>query len=304
MTEDTGPFARHHDLRLGGGPIRAYVAGPEHDPRPPMVLLHGAMLDTAPLIWRDVVPLVARERRVIALDLPRHGGSRPWPGTVDQATLEGVVADLLDWSDAPRADLVGLSMGGGVSVGLALSRPERVRGLVIAAPGGVDEKRPWQFITWSLLRSRLVLRLTSGLLASSRSIIRRSMIANLAAGENAHGLDDLVALAAQEARAKWRFREPALDDWQVLAYGPRRMRFSLVPSLHRLAAPSLWLVGVDDPLVTVSAVERAAAAVPTARVEVLEAAGHLLPLDQPDQFADLTLRFLADLDRHEPAQSA
>lgn len=43
------------------------------------------MLDTARGVWRDVAPALAQRYRVHLIDLPRHGGSRPWTGRLDDA---------------------------------------------------------------------------------------------------------------------------------------------------------------------------------------------------------------------------
>lgn len=234
-------FDAYDDVTLGGGPVRVYRAGTATGT--PVILLHGAMYDTAPLLWRDVMPRLSSDRDVIAIDLPRHGGSRPWTGIVDQPRLEDVLVDLLDHVGAEQADLVGLSMGGGVALGFALHHPDRVRRLVVAARGGIDDVRPWQFTTWLFLQSTLLLRWTAAWLAASPKTLRSSMIRALAAGDRTPGFDEIMQLVQTEADAKRRHRERALDDWQITSYGPRRMRLNFLPELPGLTVPSLWLRG-------------------------------------------------------------
>jgi pimeloyl-ACP methyl ester carboxylesterase len=286
-------FTAYEDVTLRGGPIRLYRAGPAIGP--PTVLLHGAMYDTAPLLWRDVMPALAADRDVVAIDLPRHGGSRPWTGVLDQPRLEEVLAALLDHVGADRADLVGLSMGAGLAIGFALNHPDRVRGLVAAAPGGIEETRPWQFLTWLFLRPAL-LRWSAALLAASPGLLRRSMIRSLAAGDRTPGFEQIMELVRAEAEAKRRDGDLALDDWQITAYGPRRMRLNHLPRLPGLAVPSLWIYGRQDTLVGEETMRRAVAATPGAHLEIIEDAGHLSPLDRPDVFTGLVRSFLARLD--------
>lgn len=298
-------FDTYQDITLCGGPIRLYRAGPATGPGtgPPVVLLHGAMYDRAPLLWRHVMPRLAADRDVIAIDLPRHGGSRPWTGVLDQPRLEGVLEALLDHVGAERAHLAGLSMGGGIALGFALNRPRRVRGLVVAAPGGVEAVRPWQFLTWLVLRSPALLRWTAAWSAASPRLLRASMIRSLVAGERTPGFEEIMELVEAEARAKRRHRERALDDWQITAYGPRRMRLNLLPRLPELAVPSLWLYGVRDTLIDERTMRRAVAATPGARLETIEDAGHLAPLDRPDVFTGLVADFLDRLDAEADAQA-
>ena len=287
-------FDHPEDLTLPGGPIRLYRAGPAIGP--PVVLLHGAMYDQAPLLWRHVMPLLAADRDVIAVDLPRHGGSRPWTGVLDQARLEQVLEAVLDHAGAERAHLVGLSMGGGLALGYALNRPGRVAGLVVCAPGGIDDVRPWQFLTWLCLRTPGLLRWSAVWLAAYPGLLRASLARSLAAGERTPGFAELVRIAEAEAQGKRRHRERAVDDWQITAYGPRRMRLNFLPRLPGLAVPSLWLWGRRDTLVGERAMRRAVAAAPGARLEIIEDAGHVAPLDRPEEFAGLVKDFLDGVD--------
>ncbi|MEV0699027.1 alpha/beta hydrolase [Saccharopolyspora sp. NPDC050389] len=285
-------FATVTDLELAGGPVRLYTAGDKE--REPVLLLHGAMLDTVELLWHRVLPALARTHRVYAIDLPKHGGSRPWQRTVDQELCELLVEQLLDHLEVERISLVGHSMGGGIAIGYSLHHPERVSRAVFSAPGGIGARRPMQLGTWLALRAPGLLRASSRYLANSATAIRRSMVRGLAAGAAADDFDRIVELARAEAQAKSRHREKALDDWQILAYGPFGMRLDFLPELGRLEVPSLWLRGADDQLVGDREVRQAAAAAPGGRLAVISGAGHLLPLDQPAEFHRLTADFLAE----------
>ncbi|WP_017591597.1 alpha/beta fold hydrolase [Nocardiopsis potens] len=286
-----GAFTDPTDLRLSGGPLRVYRAGPPG--APPVLLLHGAMLDSAPLIWHSLLPHLARDRDVIAVDMPRHGGSRPWSGRLDQAALESVVDELLDLLGIERTALVGLSMGGSVAAGYAASRPERVTALAAIGAGGLEEVRPAQFPTWCLLQWEWPLRRATGLLARP-SVLHRAMRAHLVRGAQTPGYPWMMARIEEEGRLRAAHRELVLDDFQIHAYGPRRMRTFLVPELHRLRAPSLWLHGVHDKAVDGRAVRRAASAAPGGRYADIERAGHLAPLDEPDRVDELIGGFLAE----------
>ena len=63
---------------------------------PALLLLHGAMLDTGLGVWHDVTADLARDHRLYVVDLPRHGGSRPWRGMLDDRFYRRFVGDLLD----------------------------------------------------------------------------------------------------------------------------------------------------------------------------------------------------------------
>jgi pimeloyl-ACP methyl ester carboxylesterase len=111
--------ARMHYLHAGSGR--------------PMVLIHG--LVGSSLIWRRNIAALAQEYSVYAIDLLNMGKSQRIPGldTTLEATADRVAA-FMDAVGIERADLVGHSHGGAVSLMFAARYPERVRSLVLFAP--------------------------------------------------------------------------------------------------------------------------------------------------------------------------
>lgn len=105
------------------------------DARPPVALIHGFAGDA--LTWQFISPHLARRRRVLAIDLPGHGGST-------QDVGDGSIQGLADWLwralDALQVDkvhLVGHSMGGKTALLAAQARPERAASLAVIACAGV-----------------------------------------------------------------------------------------------------------------------------------------------------------------------
>jgi pimeloyl-ACP methyl ester carboxylesterase len=78
--------------------------------------------------WTQIGKELAREHRVLLLDMPNHGRSE-WVDTIDYLDLAGRVAGLFSAED-PVA-LVGHSMGGKISMVLALQHPELVERLCV-----------------------------------------------------------------------------------------------------------------------------------------------------------------------------
>ena len=98
----------------------------------PILLLHAGIADRR--MWDPVWPTLTATRDVVRLDLRGYGESTvepsgPWSPRADVlATLDSLGID--------RAHVVGGSFGAGVSVEVALERPDLVASLVLAAPGG------------------------------------------------------------------------------------------------------------------------------------------------------------------------
>jgi pimeloyl-ACP methyl ester carboxylesterase len=79
---------------------------------PPIVLLHGIGLDRA--VWDPVVPILAREHEVVAVDLPGFGASEPLAG---QPTVEAL-AEAVETLGLERPHVAGNSLGGGIAIEL------------------------------------------------------------------------------------------------------------------------------------------------------------------------------------------
>ncbi|MFE0177952.1 alpha/beta fold hydrolase [Streptomyces sp. NPDC059002] len=106
----------------------------------PLVLLHGGFLDHR--MWRDQIPFLVRDHRVIAPDARGHGGS-----SVARAAFRHTddLAALLRHLGTGPAILVGLSMGGATAVDTALEHPDLVSALVVSGAGTSepDFRDPW-----------------------------------------------------------------------------------------------------------------------------------------------------------------
>ena len=126
---------------LPGGDLQVREAGPRSAPA--VVLLHGFACSIG--WWRDVIPALARDHRVIAFDLLGHGGSekpKDGYGMEEQARR---VAAALDRLDVRRATVIGHSMGGIVATALREERPTLVTSIVFldSAPDDDDSKLPF-----------------------------------------------------------------------------------------------------------------------------------------------------------------
>ncbi|WP_293698787.1 alpha/beta hydrolase [uncultured Agrococcus sp.] len=298
MTE----FDSRTDLNVLGGPVRLYRAGRSG---PPVLLLHGAMLDTAHGVWHDVVPELANKHRVYVLDLPRHGDSRPWKGVLGDEFFTRFILELLNQLGLTKVALVGLSMGGGIAHRFALAHPSRVSALVAIEPGGVERKRPYQFPIWAVQRLPRLLRLSTWLLARSEKYLRSSMSGHLTKGPATPGFERIIALAMQEARRKHLHGEKALDDWQIESFGAFRMRYHSTPVLHRLTSPALWIVaGRSNGAIDPAAIAAAHDATPNSRITTIAEAGHIVPYDCPDELNEVIRDFFTEVFEESSEPSA
>lgn len=105
----------------------------------PLLLLHGGLFNID-LQFGPLIPGLAETRRVIAVDFQAHGRTGDIDRPLTSAGLASDVAGLLKHLGVPRADVFGYSVGGAVTIQLAVEYPELVRKIVVSSvsfdPGG------------------------------------------------------------------------------------------------------------------------------------------------------------------------
>lgn len=101
-----------------------------HGEGKPIVLLHGSYM-TIPLNWSQFIPLLAKDRSVIAVEMQGHGRTKDIPRDMSYEGMADDVSGLLKHLKIDSADVLGYSMGGGIAFQVAVRHPEQVRRLVV-----------------------------------------------------------------------------------------------------------------------------------------------------------------------------
>lgn len=245
----------------------------------PVLLLH-----QTPRSWdeyRDVLPLLGRHYRAIAMDTVGFGDSTALPAGTDSIEAWAACAfDLLDALGLPRAALIGHHTGAAIAVEMAAARPERVSALVLSASPYVDAAR------------------------RARDPGKKMIDEAVPATDGSH----LIEL--------WRMRQPfyPANDTDLLGRfivdavkaGPLAVeghrvvgRYVMEPRLALVHCPALVVAPTADPHAYPVAAKVAAA---IAGATLVEVAGGMVPLpDQmPEAFAAIAIDFLQ---RAMPASS-
>jgi pimeloyl-ACP methyl ester carboxylesterase len=215
-----------------------------------LVLLPGFMCDND--LWRDMVPELGRLGQL-------HYGN-----VYQDDTLEGMARRIL--AEAPeRFVLVGFSMGGFVARVLTLMAPERVTGVAFVASSAREyteaerERRP------------------QGALPGDRP---KRASPGVALGLHPDRERDPILL--ERLRAMQRRLGP-----EVRARQSALIRKDGYADLERITCPSLVVACRQDRLRSFAETERMARHLPHARFEVMEACGHMAPLEKPRELAAL-----------------
>ncbi len=243
---------------------------------PPLVLLHGSFLDTR--MWDNQVEAFARRYTVIRYDA-RGFGRSAFPSGLPYARSDDLKG-LLESLAVARACLVGLSMGAGVAIDFAVSFPERVDALVLVAAGLGGFSMSSEYDAW-----------LQGIRSSARrSGIRAARKALLAGAALAPALTrppvaaHLVRMVSDYSGWHWVNDDPV-----------QRLAPPAVQRLEHIAAPTLIVVGERDLPDFHAIADVLFQRVPHARKVVLPGVGHLPCMEDPEEFNQIVLEFLASV---------
>jgi pimeloyl-ACP methyl ester carboxylesterase len=234
--------------------------------------------------------VLARERRVLALDLPGFGHSPMPTGEISIAAYARLLDALLQRRGIDAAVVVGNSMGGFIAAELAISFPQRVERLVLVSAAGISTHgTPRQIrATAALRRLELVLGGTAAWVAGrSDALTRRPRLRDAMLKLVVRHPSRLpAALAAEQVRgAGTRGFYDALE--AVIEYDVRER-------LAEIACPTLIVWGERDRLISVRDAEVFAELIPNSRKVIYEDTGHMAMLERPQAFNALLKEFLAE----------
>ncbi|WNJ88362.1 alpha/beta hydrolase [Bosea sp. 685] len=245
----------------------------------PLLLLH-----QTPRSWdeyRDVLPLLGRHYRAIAMDTVGFGDSQALPAGQDSIESWAACAfDLLDALGLPEAALIGHHTGSAIAIEMAAARPERIPALVLSAPPYVDAARRAKYADKAVIDGA-----TPGADGAHLLALWRMRQPFYPAGD--------IALLE-------RFMIDALKAGRLAAEGHRVVnRYVMEARLPLLGCPTLVIAPTADPHAYPVAGKVADA---IAGASLVEIAGGMVPLpDQmPEAFTDAVLAFL---EQHLPLRS-
>ena len=249
-----------------------------------LVLLHGQ--PGSPADWQQVTARLPAQLHAVAADRPGYGSSRlPAGGFAANARA---VLDDLDARGIRRAVLVGHSYGGGVALSAASLAPHRVEAVVLLASVGPGCVNGWDRLLAAPgagpLCALVAWRLTPWIARARLAWIGRQSGRPLRPDEHVNW--QVWAEAGRGRGLLWR---TFLAEQRALL----RELGELECAIGSVRAPVLLLADPQDTLVPVDTARRLARALPEARLQLVERAGHHLPRRVPEVVAEAIVAFVA-----------
>jgi pimeloyl-ACP methyl ester carboxylesterase len=243
-----------------------------------IVLLHAFPFSHR--MWRPQITALQEHHHVVAPTLRGFGNSAGWKETPSIGRIADDVRALLDTLHIVESVTVcGLSMGGYVALAFARMFPRRVRALILAdtrAEADSQEARSKRDDNIEFAREH-----------SAHEFVERmlpNMISAQTRATQQETVREIVALGAAQPTTG------IMDALRAL-----RDRHDATSELVNIAAPTLVLVGSEDAITPLSAAQTLVDHIPQAQLQIIEGAGHLSNMEQPEQFNRFVLQFLKSL---------
>ena len=277
-------------IEVPGACLHVVEAGELRDGRPPILMLHGLAGQLHHFRY-SLIDTLARDTRVVAVDRPGSGYSRRERGRA--TTLEDqadAIAALMDRLGFDRALLVGHSLGGALSLAVAVRHPTRVTGLALLAPLTTMPRDP-PAVFRSLQVPQLLRSLIAWTVAIPAFVSRQGALMRVVFGPE-HAPRDYARRAGGLLSLRPQQFLSAAEDY---AAAPRSLltleaRYGELAREPAAPLPIAVLYGREDRVLDYRAQgEGFVARLPHVRLELVSG-GHMLPVTQPARCAEFIRR--------------
>lgn len=234
----------------------------------PVVVLHHSWGGPGWLPFHDA--LTGAGARAIVPDMPGWGASERPVWAREPRDIAIIVGRLIEALALDGVKLVGLGFGGYIAAELATMNPSRLGALVLVGAAGLQPNNG---------------EILDQMMLSHRKYIEESF----------RSADAYTAYMGEEppddVRDLWDFSREmtARVTWKPYMFNRR-----LEPLLGDMHLPTLLVWGKDDKVVPYECAERYEDALPNASIRVVEDAGHVVELEQPERLAALVAGFPTD----------
>jgi pimeloyl-ACP methyl ester carboxylesterase len=238
----------------------------------PVILLHGWLGSWG--LWQETMSFLGHSYRTYALDFWGFGESGKKRETYAVQDFVSLVDQFMEQLGIANAPLVGHSMGGTVSLSVAIKYPERVSKVVVVGSPIVGSSlalplkwagyRPIAFMLFNMMGA-----FRFGLRAASPVICRDERFADMMDRDLSRTTLESFLLSIASLR-----------------------RTDLRPQLGQIHIPALGMYGDRDVIVHPRQWEPMKRGIPQAEIERFPAAGHFPMLEEPQNFAERLKKFL------------
>jgi len=246
----------------------------------PVLLIHG--IPTSSLLWREIIPELARSRRVVAPDMLNYGRSdKPADANVSIQAQSRLMLRLLDTLGIERADVVAHDIGGGVAQIMAVEAPERIGKLALSNSVCFD--------SWPIPEFKPLQEPDAEASMDLQSFV--SMLRDFLPN-GVYRRDALSTEALEMIVEPWASEEGKRAFFRNLRRLNSEYTQAIAGELRHLPHETLILWGREDPFQKPQYAERLRDTIPNAQLVWIEEAAHWVMEEKPAEVASALAQFL------------
>ncbi|MFH8583471.1 alpha/beta fold hydrolase [Streptomyces celluloflavus] len=258
------------EFHSSSGTVRWASFGTGAAGAPPVVLLHGTPFSS--YVWRRIARGLAARHQVFVWDMPGYGASAMHAGQdVSLAAQAVVFGELLAHWELPAPAVVAHDFGGCVALRAHLLHGARYDRLALVDPVALAH---WGSPAYRLLGAH------SEVFAQLPPALHRALVREYLASASHPGLPPAVLDRLVEP---WCTAEGQAAFYRQIAQNDQRMTDEVQGRYGELTLPTLVCWGAQDSWIPAAKGHELAAAIPGARLRLIEGAGHLVQEDAPDR---------------------
>ena len=240
----------------------------------PLPLIHGFPFSSR--MWDRQLDSLSQTARVLTPDLPGFGETPASSSTSVEKLAEDCAALLDALGSSEPAVIGGLSMGGYIALAFVRLFPTRVRGLILASTrAGADSAEG------KANRDKSIAQVKESGPSSVIAAMHPKLLAPSTYSEQAALTEELKEIMQESS-----------SEGVVAALTAMRDRPDSTPLLGKISVPTLVIHGKEDAIIPPSEAQLIAAEIPHSELHLIEKAGHLPNMEQPEKFNRIVVNFL------------
>ena len=247
----------------------------------PLVMIRG--LGSNVDHWYEQVPTLSRKYQLLVFDNRGIARSSDPGGAFSTRDMAADTAALMESAGIESAHLLGYSMGGMVAQEMALNYPEKIKGLILVATDcGITQRIKARPEVSRLFSQMVSLGTPEAKLAAAACLYAK------------HTFESNTKVIERYNEVSMRF--PASQDIMTRQWAAVTQH-DACSRLQSISSPALTLTGSEDVLIPPENAKIMAEMIPNARMSTIDDGGHLVLIEQPQQFNQAVIDFLDGLPR-------
>lgn len=255
-----------------------------------LVFLHGGSIDNSMLSWKEVIELMGDIYNIYAIDMLGYGESDKPDIQYSIPIYVELIYDIFKQLNINKTYLVGLSMGGGISIAFSLKFPKMVTKLVLVGSYGLYNKMPFHSLCRWFVNSKFNSK-SYVWMAKSKRLVRWSIMSSLIGDKNmitdelVNNLYNLI----QETRCNMPW-----ESFQRYELGKKKLTTDLASHLSKLEMPVLIVNGEKDSGVPSRYAVKANKVIKNSQLHIMKGCKHWAQKERPEEFTNILKIFLLD----------